>query len=55
MTLDNLKKNSNVNEDDHKFYEMQIKKERQETVKIKQKIAESISEYEDFVFGKLTN
>lgn len=52
LTPDSLKKTSVNKEDDHKFFEAQIKKERNESTKLKTKIAESISEYEDFILGK---
>lgn len=50
-----VKKNTGDKEDDHRFYEMQIKKEREESLLLKSKIAKSIDDYENFILRKFTN
>jgi hypothetical protein len=49
--ISDIKMNTDEIEDDHKFYQMQIKKERQVGLSLKQKIAKSIEEYENFILG----
>jgi len=49
--ISNIKRNTNDVDDDHKFYQQQITKERDIGLKLKNRIAESIDEYENFILG----
>lgn len=53
--ISDIKKETDEIEDDHKFYQMQIKKERDVGLKLKQKIANSIEEYENFILGNFSS
>lgn len=50
-TMKNIKKKVQILQEDHDFYETQIKKERKITLDLQEKIAKCIDQYDEKVFG----